>query len=113
MMVHFKFKRIVSGLGMAATFGFLSLVEPILIPISLVVFTVFVILLAPMKIGKWLEVEQGNIETVFALALTVMVYLILFEVSYEVKLAILIISIGAFIAYSRRISSQLKKMLRV
>ncbi len=113
MAIKFKFRRLVSGLGMAATFGFLAVYAPVLIPIALLIFAAFVLLMSPTKVETWLELMQGNIETVFAFAVTAVFYVLLFNPGNEMKTAILLLLVSTSIAYARRIRYQLKQLLKL
>ncbi len=113
-MILFKFKlrRFVVGLGMSATMGFLAVVAPLLIPISLVLFAVYVLAMAPKDVKKWYEEEQGNIETIFALGPATVIYILFFNPDEETKLALLILVLAITFAYARRIRGQLQKCWR-
>ncbi len=113
-MILFKFRlrRFVVGLGMSATFGFLFALAPLMIPIALTLFAVYVLAMAPKSIKEWIAEEQANIETVFALGPSALLYILLFNPSEELRLALLIIVFAVTFAYARRIREQLKKCWR-
>ncbi len=111
--VKFKFRRIRSGLGMAATIGWLLVNAWQMVPIALGFFAVFYIAMNPTDwrkdIGKWYAIEEGNIETIFAVGASAVTYILLFNPSQEIKTAIAIILVSVFYAYARVIREQIQR----
>lgn len=112
MTFKFRFKRIRSGLGMAATIGWLLVNAWPMVPLALLFFAIFYIAMNPTDwrkegIGKWYAIEEGNIETMFAVGAAGISYILLFHPNQDVQTAILIIALAVFYAYARVIRSQL------
>ena len=108
----FRFRRVRSGLGMAATLGWLLVNAWKMIPIVLGLFALFYMVMNPMDwrrewLHRWYAIEEGNIETVFAVGAGSVAYLLLFSPNEEVKTAVFIILLTVFYAYARVIRSQL------
>ncbi len=109
MAIKNKFKRLVSGLGMASSIGVFITKVPLLILLTVVLYVAYVFLLAPKDPFKWHDEEQGNMETVFALGSAYAIYVALVQPGAEILRAITIILLGSYVAYARRISGQLKE----
>ena len=107
IVFKFKFSKAVIGLGMAATFGLLAVIAPVMIVISLLAFIIVMLLMSPMNPLKWYEVEVGNIETVFAMGVAALIYVMFFNPDALTAKAVLLLVISTTVAYSRRIRLQL------
>ena len=109
----FKFRRIRSGLGMAATIGWIFLNAWQVGVIALLLFAFFYIIMNPTdwkrNLGKWYAIEEGNIETIFAVGGAGIIYTAFFNPPADVKTAMAIILVAVFYAYARVIRSQIKE----
>ncbi|NPA76787.1 MAG: glycerol-3-phosphate acyltransferase [Candidatus Diapherotrites archaeon] len=109
----FRFRRIRSGLGMAATVGWLLVNAWQMAIIALITFAVFYIIMNPLDwrregIGKWYDIQEGNIETVFTLGAGAVIYILAFHPPGDVQTAIAIILTAVFYAYARVIREQIQ-----
>lgn len=111
--LKFRFRKAVVGLGMSATFGLLTVVAPLMIVISIAIFIVIMLLMSPINPVKWYEIEVGNIETVFAMGIAALIYIMFFNPGEMVSKAVLLLVISTTIAYSRRIRFQMIQFLNL
>ncbi len=108
----FRFRRIRSGLGMAATIGWLIVNAWQMAIIALALFAVFYIIMNPTDwrregTYKWYAIQEGNIETIFAVGAAAATYFLFFNPSEQMKVAIVIILLTVFYAYARVIRDEL------
>ncbi len=109
----FRFRRLRSGLGMAATIGWLLVNTWQMAVIALAVFAVFYIIMNPTNwrkegLYKWYAIQEGNIETVFTLGAGAILYILLFHPPEQILESIAIILAAVFYAYARVIREQLQ-----
>jgi len=112
ILTKFRCKRIRSGLGMAATIGWIFLNAWQVGLIALLLFAFFYIIMNPMDwrrhgILTWYAIEEGNIETIFAFGAAGIIYTTFFNPPPDVRVAIAIITVAVFYAYARAIREQI------
>lgn len=113
ILFKFRFRRIRSGLGMAATIGWLLVNAWPMAVIALTVFAFFYIIMNPTDwrregLYKWYAIQEGNIETVFAIGASAAICLLLFKPPEDIQIAVTIILLSVFYAYARIIREQLQ-----